>query len=165
MEQYQCRNIVFSSSATVYDDPVELPLKETTPFQKALSAYGSTKQMGEEIIEKVSAAEMIKAISLRYFNPVGAHVSGLIGELPLGVPGNLMPFITQAAIGKQKQLIVYGNDYDTTDGSCVRDYIHVVDLAEAHVKSCSRMIANKSEAAHEVFKCGNWCWLHSTGGN
>ena len=165
MEQYQCRNIVFSSSATVYDDPVELPLKETTPFQKALSAYGSTKQMGEEIIEKVSAAEMIKAISLRYFNPVGAHVSGLIGELPLGVPGNLMPFITQAAIGKQKQLTMYGNDYDTTDGSCVRDYIHVVDLAEAHVKSCSRMIANKSEAAHEVFKCGNWCWLHSTGGN
>lgn len=149
-----CSNIVFSSSATVYGDPDELPVKETTTFKKSLSAYGSTKQMGEDILEKTSAAENIKVISLRYFNPAGAHESALIGELPLGTPNNLMPYITQTAIGKIKQLTVYGNDYDTADGSCIRDYIHVVDLAKAHVKSCERMIENKMEAAYEVFNIG-----------
>jgi len=138
----------------VYGDPDELPVKETTTFKKSLSAYGSTKQMGEDILEKTSAAENIKVISLRYFNPAGAHESALIGELPLGTPNNLMPFITQTAIGKIKQLTVYGNDYDTADGSCIRDYIHVVDLARAHVKSCERMIENKMEAAYEVFNIG-----------
>ncbi len=149
-----CSNIVFSSSATVYGDPDELPVKETTPFKKALSAYGSTKQMGEDVLEKTSAVENIKAISLRYFNPAGAHESALIGELPLGMPNNLMPYITQTAIGKIKQLTVYGNDYDTADGSCIRDYIHVVDLAKAHVKSCERMLEDKMEARYEVFNIG-----------
>ena len=150
----RCSNIVFSSSATVYGDPDVLPVNESTPFKKALSAYGSTKQMGEDVLEKISAAENIKAISLRYFNPAGAHESALIGELPLGIPNNLMPFITQTAIGKIKQLTVYGNDYDTADGSCIRDYIHVVDLAKAHVKSCERMIENRMETSYEVFNIG-----------
>lgn len=135
METYNCKNFLFSSSATVYGDPDELPLKETSPFKKALSAYGSTKQMGEDILEKVAATGNLNVISLRYFNPVGAHESGLIGELPLGTPNNLMPFVTQTAIGKQKHLTVFGNDHPTPDGYCVRDYIHVVDLAKAHVKS------------------------------
>ena len=149
-----CSNIVFSSSATVYGDPDELPVKETSTYKKSLSAYGSTKQMGEDVLEKTVSAENVKAISLRYFNPAGAHESTLIGELPLGTPNNLMPFITQTAIGKIKQLTVYGNDYDTADGSCIRDYIHVMDLAKAHVKSCERMIENKMEAAYEVFNIG-----------
>jgi len=149
-----CSNIVFSSSATVYGDPDELPVKETTSFKKSLSAYGSTKQMAEDILEKTVVADNVKAISLRYFNPAGAHESALIGELPLGTPNNLMPFITQTAIGKIKQLTVYGNDYDTADGSCIRDYIHVVDLAKAHVKSCERMIENKMGAGYEVFNIG-----------
>ncbi len=149
-----CSNIVFSSSATVYGDPDVLPVNENTPFKKALSAYGSTKQMGEEVLEKTAAAENIQVIALRYFNPAGAHPSALIGELPLGTPNNLMPFITQTAIGKIKQLTVYGNDYDTPDGSCIRDYIHVVDLAKAHVKSCERMIENNMDTAYEVFNIG-----------
>lgn len=154
MEKYHCSNIVFSSSATVYGNPDELPIKETSLFKKALSAYGSTKQMGEDIIEKVAATGSIKGISLRYFNPVGAHESALIGELPLGTPNNLMPFVTQAAIGKHKQLTVFGNDYNTPDGSCIRDYIHVVDLAKAHVKSCDRLIGKETESAYEVFNIG-----------
>ena len=110
--------------------------------------------MGEDVLEKTSEAENIQVISLRYFNPAGAHESALIGELPLGTPNNLMPYITQTAIGKIKQLTVYGNDYDTADGSCVRDYIHVVDLAKAHVKSCERMLEDKMEARYEVFNIG-----------
>jgi UDP-glucose 4-epimerase len=154
MQSFSCGNIVFSSSATVYGDPLELPVKETTPGRKALSAYGSTKQMGEEIIEKVTDTGKLNAISLRYFNPVGAHESGLIGELPSGMPNNLMPFITQTAIGKQRQLTVYGNDYPTKDGSCLRDYIHVVDLAKAHVNSCRRLINNEAKTDYEVFNIG-----------
>jgi len=154
MEEFEIKNIVFSSSATVYGDPEELPVTETTPFKKALSAYGSTKQMGEEILEKTSAVKNIRAISLRYFNPVGAHASSLIGELPLGVPNNLMPFITQTAAGLRRQLTVFGNDYDTPDGTCLRDYIHVVDLARAHVKSCDRLLQAGMTEKYEVYNVG-----------
>lgn len=154
MQENKVKNIVFSSSATVYGQPEILPVTEQTVFQKTLSAYGSTKQMGEEMLEKISATELINVIALRYFNPVGAHQSALIGELPLGVPNNLMPFITQTAIGKQKELVVYGDDYNTADGTCIRDYIHVADLAKAHVKSCNRLLAKESRNAFEVFNIG-----------
>jgi UDP-glucose 4-epimerase len=154
MEECKVPSIVFSSSATVYGDPDVLPLQETTPLKKALSAYGSTKQMGEEIIEKTTAGKDITAISLRYFNPVGAHESAFIGELPLGIPNNLMPYITQTAAGIRPQLVVFGDDYDTPDGTCLRDYIHVVDLAKAHVKSCDRLIHNLAQEKHEIFNIG-----------
>lgn len=153
MEKYPAGKLVFSSSATVYGDPRVLPVTETEPFQKALSAYGSTKQVGEDIIEKVTAVKDIHAISLRYFNPVGAHASALIGELPKGVPNNLMPYLTQVAAGIRKELTVFGNDYPTPDGTCIRDYIHVVDLAKAHVKSCERLLAGNGEAC-EVYNIG-----------
>ncbi len=154
MEEFAVKNIVFSSSATVYGDPDELPVTESTAFKKALSSYGSTKQMGEEILEKTSAVKNINAIALRYFNPVGAHASSLIGELPLGIPNNLMPYITQTAAGIREQLTLYGNDYDTTDGTCLRDYIHVVDLAKAHVKSCDRLLEGKLAGKYEVYNIG-----------
>jgi len=154
MEQFHLKNIVFSSSATVYGDPDVLPVTESTAFKKALSSYGSTKQMGEEILEKTTAAKNIAAISLRYFNPVGAHSSALIGELPIGVPNNLMPFIAQTAAGIREKLVVFGDDYDTPDGTCIRDYIHVVDLAKAHVKSCDRLISESIENKYEVFNIG-----------
>ena len=154
MEQFNIKNIVFSSSATVYGDPDVLPVTESTAFKKALSSYGSTKQMGEEILEKTTAAKNITAISLRYFNPVGAHNSALIGELPIGVPNNLMPFIAQTAAGIREKLVIFGNDYDTPDGTCIRDYIHVVDLAKAHVKSCDRLISGSVENKYEVFNVG-----------
>jgi UDP-glucose 4-epimerase len=154
MEEFQVGPVVFSSSATVYGDPDELPVNESTPFKKALSAYGSTKQIGEEILDKTTAAKNINAISLRYFNPVGAHESALIGELPIGIPNNLMPYITQTASGIRPLLTVYGDDYDTPDGTCLRDYIHVVDLAKAHVKSCHRLLNGLSAEKHEVFNIG-----------
>jgi UDP-glucose 4-epimerase len=154
MKDYSVENIVFSSSATVYGMADEFPIVETSPFKKALSAYGSTKQMGEEIIEKVSATGTLKAIVLRYFNPVGAHPSALLGELPIGVPNNLMPFITQTAAGLRSQLTVHGNDYDTPDGTCLRDYIHVVDLAIAHVKSCDKLMREPDNAPYNVYNIG-----------
>jgi UDP-glucose 4-epimerase len=154
METFGVRNIVFSSSATVYGEPEDLPVRETTPFKRALSAYGSTKQIGEEILEKVSATFSLYAISLRYFNPVGAHPSALLGELPNGTPNNLMPFVTQVASGKIDKLTVFGNDYDTFDGTCVRDYIHVMDLAKAHVKSCGRLLGSNEKKNYEVFNIG-----------
>lgn len=154
MEEFKVKSVVFSSSATVYGDPENLPATEDTPFKKALSSYGSTKQIGEEILEKTTAVKDIKGVSLRYFNPVGAHSSSLIGELPLGVPNNLMPFITQTVAGVRQQLTVYGNDYKTPDGTCLRDYIHVVDLAKAHIKSCDRLLKNISSAKFEVFNIG-----------
>jgi UDP-glucose 4-epimerase len=154
MELHKIRNIVFSSSATVYGDPDELPATENTALKPALSAYGSTKQMGEDILQKVAATGKIDAISLRYFNPVGADSSALLGELPIGTPNNLMPFVTQVAAGIREKLTVFGNDYDTPDGTCVRDYIHVTDLAEAHVKSCERLLNNKVENNYEVFNIG-----------
>jgi len=154
MEINEIRNIVFSSSATVYGDPETLPATENTPFKPALSAYGSTKQMGEDILQKVAATKKIDAISLRYFNPVGADSSALLGELPIGTPNNLMPFVTQVAAGIREKLTVFGNDYDTPDGTCVRDYIHVTDLAVAHVKSCDRLLNNAVENNFEVYNIG-----------
>lgn len=154
MQAFGIPNLIFSSSATVYGEPDVLPVTETTPIKPALSAYGSTKQMGEDILKKVTAAAQLNAISLRYFNPVGAHESALLGELPLGKPNNLMPVVTQTAAGKINCLQVYGNDYDTPDGTCVRDYIHVTDLAEAHVKSCERLLAQQQESSYEVFNIG-----------
>lgn len=154
MNEFNVANLVFSSSATVYGQPDVVPTPESAPFKKALSAYGSTKQMGEEILEQTTAAAGLNVIALRYFNPVGAHRSGLIGELPNGVPNNLMPFLTQVAAGLQKELVIHGNDYDTKDGTCVRDYIHVVDLAKAHVKSCSRLLSRQDASGYEVFNLG-----------
>lgn len=154
MEQYKVLPIVFSSSATVYGDPEVLPLTEQTIFKPSLSAYGSTKQMGEDMLQKVAAIKNIQAIALRYFNPVGAHHSALIGELPLGKPNNLMPYVTQVAAGKMELLTVYGNDYPTPDGTCIRDYVHVVDLAKAHVKSCERLLQAKAKNNFEAFNIG-----------
>ena len=154
MSESHVRNIVFSSSATVYGEPDSLPVLESAPFKQALSAYGSTKQMCEEILEKVAMTGEINAIALRYFNPVGAHPSLLIGELPIGIPNNLMPFVTQTAAGIREKLVVFGNDYPTPDGTCVRDYIHVVDLAQAHVRSCDRFLNNQQKNNHEVFNVG-----------
>lgn len=154
MQDYKVKNIIFSSSATVYGQPEVLPVTEETPFQKALSAYGSSKQIGEEILEKVTETGVIQNISLRYFNPVGAHASGLIGELPKGIPNNLFPYVMQTAAGKLSQLTVFGSDYDTPDGTCLRDYIHVVDLAKAHTRACSRLLLQKNESSFEVFNLG-----------
>lgn len=147
-------HFVFSSSCTVYGQPDELPVSEAAPIKQAESPYGNTKQMCEDILRNVAAATTLKAISLRYFNPVGAHSSALIGELPRGVPNNLMPYITQTAIGKRERLIVFGDDYNTPDGSGIRDYIHVVDLAKAHVKACERLIDGQNREAIEFFNLG-----------
>jgi len=147
--------LIFSSSATVYGQPDDLPVTEATPTLPANSPYGNTKQIGEEIIrETVHANEKLKAISLRYFNPVGAHESALIGEFPLGVPNNLLPFITQTGIGIREKLSVFGSDYDTPDGTCIRDYIHVVDLVDAHIVALERLLENKNESRYEVFNLG-----------
>jgi UDP-glucose 4-epimerase len=155
MKQFNIPHFVFSSSCTVYGQPEKLPVTEDAPVQQAISPYGNTKQIGEEIIrDTVSTNEKIKAISLRYFNPIGAHPSGLIGELPRGVPENLIPFITQTAIGLRDELKVFGNDYNTPDGSCVRDFLHVVDLAKAHVVAVKRLIEGKNKKNYEVFNLG-----------
>ncbi len=154
MDEYQCRNLVFSSSCTVYGQPEKLPVSENAPIQKAISPYGNTKQISEEIIADVVYKNETKAISLRYFNPIGAHPSALIGELPIGIPNNLVPFITQTAIGKREQLKVFGDDYNTPDGSCIRDYIHVVDLAKAHVIAVERLLNKKTSDPFEVFNLG-----------
>lgn len=136
MQEFSCNLLVFSSSCTVYGSPEKLPVTEETPTQKAASPYGNTKQISEDLIkDTIYAKTGLSAISLRYFNPIGAHPSGLIGELPLGIPSNLVPFVTQTAAGWRDQLTVFGNDYNTPDGSNIRDYIHVVDLAIAHVKT------------------------------
>ena len=148
-------NFVFSSSCTVYGEPDTLPVTEQAEIKKAESPYGNTKQIGEEILkETANATDDLKVIALRYFNPVGAHQSSLIGELPNGVPQNLVPFITQTAIGKREQLTVFGDKFDTPDGSCIRDFIHVVDLAKAHVAAIKRMEAKQMAAAYEVFNVG-----------
>ena len=147
-------NFIFSSSCTVYGQAEKMPISETTPIQPALSPYGNTKQIGEEIITDVTKVSNINAILLRYFNPVGAHPSANIGELPLGVPQNLVPFITQAAMGLRQELSVFGDDYNTPDGTCVRDYIHVVDLAKAHVIALKRLIDKKNIDKAEIFNLG-----------
>jgi UDP-glucose 4-epimerase len=154
MNTYNIPNLVFSSSCTVYGQPDELPVSENAPIKKAESPYGNTKQISEEIIQDTIRSSSIKAIALRYFNPIGAHDSALIGELPLGVPNNLVPFITQTAIGIRKQLSVFGDDYNTPDGTAIRDYIHVVDLAKAHVVAVGRMINNTMKSTFEVFNLG-----------
>ena len=153
--RHGCRNILFSSSATVYGEPEKLPVTEESPRQSATSPYGNTKQMCEDILrDSVSAYSEIRGIALRYFNPVGAHPSALIGELPRGVPNNLVPFITQTAIGIRPCLSVFGDDYDTPDGSCIRDYIYVLDLAKAHVCAVRRMIDDKMKKEYEIFNIG-----------
>jgi len=148
-------NFIFSSSCTVYGQADELPILESAPVKKAESPYGNTKQIGEEIISDVcKVSPNLNAISLRYFNPIGAHESAKIGELPLGVPQNLVPFITQTAAGLREQLSVFGDDYPTPDGTCIRDYIHVVDLAKAHVIALQRLLKKKNKANYEVFNIG-----------
>lgn len=157
MKKHNVHNIVFSSSCTVYGQPTveHLPVDETAPIQMALSPYGNTKQINEEIIrDEAHADAQLRATILRYFNPIGAHPSAMIGELPNGVPQNLLPFVTQTAIGLRKELKVFGNDYNTPDGACIRDYIYVVDLAKAHVKAVERMLANQTEEQVEVFNLG-----------
>ncbi|MDR1119839.1 MAG: UDP-glucose 4-epimerase GalE [Dysgonamonadaceae bacterium] len=155
MPEHGVENIVFSSSCTVYGQPDILPVDENAPIKPALSPYGNTKQINEEIIrDAVYANPAVKSIILRYFNPIGAHPSVEIGELPNGVPQNLIPFLTQTAIGIREQLSVFGSDYDTTDGSCIRDYINVVDLAKAHVIAVERMLRKKSDKDVEIFNLG-----------
>ncbi len=155
MPIHKVDNFVFSSSCTVYGQPDVLPVTEDAPIKVALSPYGNTKQIGEEIIcDTLRSNPGTQSIILRYFNPIGAHASAEIGELPNGVPNNLLPFVTQTAIGLRKQLQVYGNDYDTPDGSCIRDYIHVVDLAKAHVIAVQRMLDKKTKNQVETFNLG-----------
>jgi UDP-glucose 4-epimerase len=155
MIECKVNNIVFSSSCTVYGQPDILPVTEAAPIKKALSPYGNTKQICEEILEETCLPNRaLKVVALRYFNPIGAHPTALIGELPLGVPANLVPFVTQTAIGLRKELSVYGNDYNTPDGTCIRDYINVVDLAKAHVVAINRLINNKNKKNFEIFNIG-----------
>lgn len=155
MKKFRIPDLVFSSSCTVYGQPEKLPVAEDAPLQPATSPYGNTKQVGEAIIrDTVSSDENIKAIALRYFNPIGAHPSALIGELPRGVPENLVPYITQTAYGLRDELKVFGNDYDTPDGYCIRDYLHVVDLAKAHVVAVKRLTEGKNKSGYEVFNLG-----------
>lgn len=157
MKSHQVQNLVFSSSCTVYGQPDEqhLPVDESAPIQKALSPYGNTKQINEEIIQDAAHADKsLNATILRYFNPIGAHPSAMIGELPNGVPQNLLPFVTQTAAGLRAELKVFGNNYNTPDGSCIRDYIYVVDLAKAHVKAIERMLNVNERKQVEVFNLG-----------
>lgn len=153
-DEFAVPNFVFSSSCTVYGNPDSIPVTEDTPMKPAASAYGATKQMGEQIVHEAINSSHIKAILLRYFNPVGAHPSGLIGELPLGKPENLVPAITQTAIGKLPMMQVWGNDYETRDGSCVRDYIHVCDIAHAHILALNYLLQNKNQSNCDVFNLG-----------
>ena len=155
MPQHGAEGIVFSSSCTVYGQPDALPVPEAAPIKKAASPYGRTKQINEEIIrDTVASGAPINAIMLRYFNPIGAHPSALLGELPNGVPQNLVPYLTQTAIGIREKLSVFGDDYDTPDGSCIRDFINVVDLAKAHVVAINRILQHKQKEKVEVFNIG-----------
>jgi UDP-glucose 4-epimerase len=155
MPRYDVKGIVFSSSCTVYGEPDHNPIDESAPIKPAESPYGNTKQINEEIIRDfIHSGAPVKSIILRYFNPIGAHPSAEIGELPIGVPQNLVPYITQTGIGIRQQLSVFGNDYNTPDGSCIRDFINVVDLAKAHVTAVERMLAGKSEEKVEIFNLG-----------
>lgn len=154
VKEFNIPNLVFSSSCSVYGNATELPVIETTPLGEAQSPYARTKQMGEQIIQDYSRVNDTQSILLRYFNPVGAHPSALIGELPLGRPDNLVPVITQAAIGKIPKLTVFGHDYDTRDGSCIRDYIHVMDIANAHTRALQYLLDQKNTDNCEVFNLG-----------
>jgi UDP-glucose 4-epimerase len=153
MKKHQVSDLIFSSSCTVYGQPDVIPVDESAPFKRAESPYGATKQVCERILED-AATIGFRVISLRYFNPIGAHESALIGELPIGVPNNLVPYVTQTAAGLRERLTVFGNDYDTPDGSCLRDFIHVVDLANAHVKAIQYVQSRNEEKLFEPFNVG-----------
>jgi UDP-glucose 4-epimerase len=153
MREFDVKPLIFSSSCTVYGQPDHVPVNEDAPFKRAESPYGATKQMCERILEDVYPLGM-RVVSLRYFNPIGAHPSTLIGELPIGVPGNLVPFITQTAIGKREKLTIFGDDYETPDGSCVRDFIHVVDVARAHVKALEYLDRLEGGPLYKVLNLG-----------
>ena len=155
MRDRKLDNFIFSSSCTVYGQADELPITENAPIKKAASTYGNTKQIGEEIIQESCKAHNLNAIALRYFNPIGAHESIKIGELPLGIPQNLIPFVTQTAAGIRKELSVYGDDYPTSDGTAIRDYIHVVDLAKAHIAALQRLLNKKNKHSFEFFNVGS----------
>jgi UDP-glucose 4-epimerase len=156
MKRFAVPAIVFSSSCTVYGQPEKLPVTEDTPLQPATSPYGNTKQIGESIIRDTTFSDIkIKGISLRYFNPIGAHPSALIGELPRGIPENLVPYITQTAYGLRDEIRVFGNDYNTPDGTCIRDYLHVVDLAKAHTMAVNRLLNGHNKKGYEVFNLGS----------
>jgi UDP-glucose 4-epimerase len=154
IQEFKIPHFVFSSSCAVYGNPDEIPVTETTPLKPAESAYGNTKQMGEEMIKAFAHNSFAHSIILRYFNPAGAHPSIIIGEMPLGKPQNLVPAITQTAIGRLPKLIVYGNDYPTRDGSCVRDFIHICDLAHAHTLAMEYLQEHKNDESVEVFNLG-----------
>lgn len=154
VKEFKVQHVVFSSSCTVYGNPDAIPVTELSPIKKAESPYGATKQMGEEILQNFSKSENISSILLRYFNPVGAHPTSLIGELPLGKPMNLVPAITQTAIGKIPKMFVWGTDYPTRDGSCIRDYIHVCDIAHAHTLALNYLIHKKNKTACDIFNLG-----------
>lgn len=154
LQKKESANFIFSSSCTVYGEAEKMPITESAPVQPALSPYGNTKQIGEEIITETCRVSGINSILLRYFNPIGAHPSANIGELPIGVPQNLVPYITQTGIGLRQQLSVYGDDYPTADGTCIRDYIHVVDLAKAHVVALQRLLEKKNTDKVETFNLG-----------
>ena len=154
MKKHKLSNFIFSSSCTVYGQADELPITENAPTKPAESPYGNTKQIGEEIIKESCKANGLKAIALRYFNPIGAHETAKIGELPIGVPQNLIPFVTQTAAGIRKELSVFGDNYPTKDGTAVRDYIHVVDLAKAHIAALERLLKNNNKKDFEVFNVG-----------
>lgn len=153
MLEYKVRDLIFSSSCTVYGQPDVIPVTELAPMKKAASPYGSSKQMCERILAD-TYRKGLRVISLRYFNPIGAHPSSFLGELPVGVPANLVPFITQTAIGKREKLVVFGDDYDTPDGSCIRDYIHVMDVANAHVAALDHIGELSAEPFYDVFNLG-----------
>jgi UDP-glucose 4-epimerase len=153
MRAFGVKDLIFSSSCTVYGQPDHIPVNEDAPMKRAESPYGATKQMSERILEDFYPLGM-RVVSLRYFNPIGAHPSALLGELPIGIPGNLVPFITQTAIGKRKMLTVFGNDYDTPDGSCIRDFIHVVDVAQAHIKAMQFLAKQEDKPFFKVFNLG-----------
>ncbi len=154
LKELPSANFIFSSSCTVYGQAEKMPITEDAPIQQAMSPYGNTKQIGEEIITDVAKVTNINSILLRYFNPIGSHPSAEIGELPLGVPQNLVPYITQTAMGLREKLSVNGNDYDTPDGTCIRDYIHVVDLAKAHVVAMQRLLNKQNATKVEIFNLG-----------
>ncbi len=155
MQEHGVSNLIFSSSCTVYGEPDALPVTEQTPVKPASSVYGNTKQIGEEMMhDTVAAGNKLKTIALRYFNPIGAHPSAAIGELPRGVPSNLVPFITQTAAGLRESLTIFGDDYPTPDGTCIRDYIHVLDLAEAHVAALQFLLDMKADNYYDIFNIG-----------
>lgn len=155
MKEHQVNNLIFSSSCTVYGEPDSIPVDEHAPFKKAESPYGATKQMCEQILEDaVKADQNLKVISLRYFNPIGAHPSAMLGELPIDEPNNLVPYITQTAAGMREKLIIFGGDYDTPDGTCIRDFIHIVDLATAHVKAIDKLLGAGENKGYQYYNLG-----------